>query len=337
MKLSVVIPFHNDFEVIHDTIISLLWECNHEEAEIIVVNDGSVFPNNRFRPLEVDYKRVIVVNNPVNFGVGYSIDRGVEEALGDIIVICGADIQPRQGWYEKVISHVAQTPDTLGCAVCVNKGTGKRHYGAELLIQVGKEDLPENSPLRNLPTYTALFEAQWRKTEGISEGVNEGVNEGTKIPCALGAFYWTSKRYYQFIGGFDTKPNTRWRGHQNYGSLESYISLKSWLGGGGVTLYPDIEAEHLFSRADGKNKFTKGLRSADRHWFNRLTIAHTMVHDERLLKSILNYPLPELNLNTANKHIQRSHAEIELIRERNKLIFTRDMAGFMEMFNYKLK
>jgi glycosyltransferase involved in cell wall biosynthesis len=328
MKLSVVIPFKNDFEVIHDTLISLLWECNHEDAEIIVVNDGSVYPSNKFRHTTFEYKRVRVINNPVSFGVGYAIDRGVEEALGDIIVISGSDVQPRQGWYERVLNYVNQTPDTLGCAVCVNKATGKKHYGAELLIQVGKEDLPENSPLRALPNYTALFEAQWRKEE---------VTEPSSIPCLLGAFYFTSKRYYQFIGGFDTKPTTRWVGHQMYGGLEPFISLKSWLVGGGVTLYPDIEAEHTFSRSVGIHKFSKGVRSADRHYFNRLWIAETMVLDERLREQILEYPLPELNLNTANKYIKKAYTEIEAVRERNKSIFTRTMAEYMEMFNYKLK
>jgi glycosyltransferase involved in cell wall biosynthesis len=328
MKLSVIIPFKNDFEIIHDTIINLLWECNHEEAEIIVVNDGSVFDSNKFRPLNVDYRRVRVINSPLSFGVGYSIDRGVSEATGDIIVICGSDVYPRAGWYEKVLDAVNQTPDTLGCSVCVDKENGKKHYGAELLIEVGKEDLPENSPLRLYPTYTALFEAQWRKEE---------TTEVTEIPCALGAFYFTSKRYFKLLGGFDTMPNTRWRGHTAYGSLETFISLKSWLVGGGVTLYPDIEAEHIFNRADGKDKFAKGLRSADRHWFNRLHIAYTMVHDERLLKSILDYPLPELNLNTAKKYIRRDFPYIEKIIARNKSIFTHDVAWFLDRFNYKLK
>jgi glycosyltransferase involved in cell wall biosynthesis len=328
MKLSVVIPFKNDFEVIHDTIISLLWECNHEEAEIIVVNDGSVYPSNKFRPLAFDYKRVRVINNPVGFGVGYALDRGVKEATGDTIVICGSDVQPRQGWYERVLNYVNQTPDTLGCAVCVSKETGKKHYGAELLIQVCKEDLPPNSPLRALPSYTALFEAQWRKEE---------TTEQLSIPCALGAFYWTSKRYYEFIGGFDTKKNSCRMGHSFWGSLEPYISLKSWLVGGGVTLYPDIEAEHQFSRIDIKTRFTKGVRGEDKHWWNRLFIAHTMVHDEQLLKQILDYPKKELNFNVASREIKRNWSNVQEVKERNKLIFTKTVQQFMDDFGYKLK
>jgi hypothetical protein len=58
------------------------------------------------------------------------------------------------------------------------------------------------------------------------------------VPCILGAAYGVSKKWYKYLDGF-------W-GHKKWGTLEPYISLKSYLFGGNCLTAPHIETAHIF-------------------------------------------------------------------------------------------
>jgi hypothetical protein len=205
-----------------------------------------------------------------------------------------------------------------------------RRYGAELLFTVDENDLPTESSLRKRKGgYTSLFKAKWMNGK-LSD-------EPYEIPCILGAFYFTSKDYYNKIHGWDTEAGKRYCGHHQWGSLEPYISLKSWLVGGGCTLYPDIEAGHVFSRIDKQHRFSKGVRSAEWMWWNSLFMAGTMILDDRLRLRLYNYVNPELNLNVARKMIMQHNDTILRIRERNRLKFKNTPEIFETKFGYKIK
>jgi len=94
MKVSVIIPVHNDFDYLDNTINSILWDSPSEEdgvdLEIVIINDGSIRQDGS--PLEMKdwwgYPEIIkVVNGDKCYGIGYSFDRGVELAQGEIIVL----------------------------------------------------------------------------------------------------------------------------------------------------------------------------------------------------------------------------------------------------------
>jgi len=340
--VSVCIIFRNDVELIYDTVDLLCEGTDPREFEIIIYNDGSVDSAGKFQPLEASsfHKyNLKVINNPIHFGIGYGFDRLVFQAIGDTIVLCGSDIRPRpRSWLTDVKNSVKSKPNTIGCAVCIGltpdnldldqEGRNIR-YGADLLFTVGINDLSVFSeiPQKN-PNYQALFEAKWRHEKDSDEPY--------EIPCALGAFYFLSKAYYEKIGGFDTKPNVRFRGHQVYGSLEPYISLKSWLVGGGVTLYPNIEVGHIFKRVEGGKIFDKRSVRHDYHAFNRFYIAHTMIFDEALRDRIINFLKPTLNVNRAKKYIRDNYSSVLEVKERNKLVFTNSLEYICERFEIKL-
>ena len=326
--ISIIIPTINDDEL--DTTLKHLLSTteDYSDIEIIIVNDGGEFPI-------CELQRVKLLNNGKNYGVGYSFDRGVEQAKGDIIVIMGGDVRPKHGWVEKVRNEVSRNPNTIGCATCVGINPTRmdlddprnfKRYGADLLFTVSKDDLPEKSPLRKRESYTALFKGKWK----------HGKESDTpyEIPCLMGAFYFTSKDYYMKIHGWDTQKNNLYTGHKYWSRLEPHLSLKSWLYGGGCTLYPDIEAGHIFARIPRVHRYRHGLRSQEWIWWNALWILETMILDEELRQKLYDFPNPELNLSRAKRLIKSHYGEIEKVRKRNEREFIYDHRIFTYKFNY---
>ena len=105
--LSIIIPYKNDEELIKEVVDNYCYGLDTSLFEIIVVNGGSCYPSGKFKPLELGFfsqQNVRVINVPISRGVGYSLDRGVEQAIGDIIIISGADVFPhRVKWFKDVI------------------------------------------------------------------------------------------------------------------------------------------------------------------------------------------------------------------------------------------
>ena len=324
--ISVCIPFRNDWTELPEVIGHLLSTATGE-MEVIVVNDGSTEHSGRFKPLQIGLDEVKVINNPVSFGVGYSFDRAVEIASHDTIVLMGCDVFAEDGWYDKVIEAVNQRPESIGCAVCVgDKPPYRNYYGADLLFTMGNDDLPANSKLRDRTGgYTNLFKGKWRDKKG---------DETYDLPCLMGAFYFTTKGYYQKIHGFDTEVKNRYMGHRFWGSLEPYLSLKSWLHGGGCYLTPHIEATHIFNRADKRNRVDKGARSAEWIWWNVLFAYETMILSEYQRNRFFDFMNYELNWGVAKKMIRQNYPTIERIRERNRQEFKNDLSIFTEKFGY---
>jgi len=333
--ISVCIAFRNDFEQIDSVIDHLLDTAQSDDLEIIVYNDGSVYGSNKPRPLKINHPNVRVINNNKSFGVGYAFDRMVSETKGDIIVLMGSDVYPREGWYADVRNAVERNPGTLGCATCIGLNKTRmsldnpknfKRYGADLLFTVSDDDLPKDSALRlRHGGYTDLFKAKWL--------LGKQSDELYEIPCVLGAFYFCTKEYYTKLGGWDTEPNNRYCGHQRWGHLEPYISLKSWLVGGGCILYPDIEAGHVFSRVTIYNQWSKGGRSAEWMWWNALFMLETMIFDSKIRQKLYDFVHPELNLGVAKKMIKDHYANVERVREQNRLKFKYDHTIFTEKFN----
>lgn len=343
--VSVIIPIHQDTEFLQSVIRTLCDGQYLKSFEIILVNDGSRQGNTKpliIDPKEYQYPNVRVINYPVRRGVGAAFDLGVSQSLGDTIVLMGNDVIVRRlSWLKDVENAVKNYPDTIGCSASVGLSPDnldldhkdrKVRYGANLLIQVGVDDLPKDSKIRKeRPNYTSIMDGQWRKKE---EKTSESPYE---IPCLMGAFYFCTKEYYTKIGGWDTDAKIRWQGHRTWGSLEPMISLKSWLAGGGITMFPQIETGHIFGRIDKRKRFQKGSRSAIDTWWNRIWSVETQVMDENLRKQILGFVRPEKNYNIALREIRRNYDNVLKVRERNKTIFTHDLQWFLDRFGVILK
>ena len=96
MKVSVVIPQYKHYDLLHQVIFDLYKYCRQDVDEIVIVDDASNDPDlddyikigmgMRFFPTRV-------FTNNENIGFLKTVNRGVEKASGDIVVILSNDVR----------------------------------------------------------------------------------------------------------------------------------------------------------------------------------------------------------------------------------------------------
>ena len=235
-EISVVIPYHDEkLSFITDTINSIK-DTIDVSYEIIVVDDCSKAPLSSI-------EGVTILRHKKHKGVGLAFDTGVKRAKSDNLFLMGSDIRfIPNGWASKMIAEIDQHPKAFVCTTCIGlnaeseegmdiniRRNRSRRNGANILIfhdQQSHSKKPKN--FRN------ILEAQWLP---LYRGESK---ESFDIPCILGAAYGVKKDWYNYIDG--------WWGHRSWGTLEPYISLKSWFMGGSCRTAPDIYTGHIFKR-----------------------------------------------------------------------------------------
>ena len=92
IKISVIIPCYNQEELVIRAIDSI---PKRDDIEIIVIDDGS--EDNtwaeliRYRNEHPELLNLILLWNEENKGVGYTVNRGYDNAKGEYIVLLGSD------------------------------------------------------------------------------------------------------------------------------------------------------------------------------------------------------------------------------------------------------
>jgi glycosyltransferase involved in cell wall biosynthesis len=104
MKLSIIIPCYNEISTIEKIVEKIKKNYKHIH-EIIIVDDFSTDgTRQKIENLNVD--RVIYNNS--NYGKGFSIRKGIEQASGDIILIQDADLEYEPQDYYKLIAPIKE-------------------------------------------------------------------------------------------------------------------------------------------------------------------------------------------------------------------------------------
>tara|TARA_B100000989_G_scaffold299057_1_gene292648 strand:- start:11934 stop:12617 length:684 start_codon:yes stop_codon:yes gene_type:complete len=104
LKISIIIPCYNEKNTLEILIDKVKSKCNLEH-EIIVVDD---FSNDGSREVlkNINHKIDKIILNEKNFGKGYSIRKGYENAIGDIIIIQDADLEYDPSDYESLLNPI---------------------------------------------------------------------------------------------------------------------------------------------------------------------------------------------------------------------------------------
>ncbi len=123
-ELSIVIPTYNEEEGITTILEDLCGELALNDAEIIVVDDGST---DRTYEIVQRFPRVRLIKHHVNKGYGASISTGIKASNGRYVVWCDSDGQHRA----EDVSRVAHTLIIEDLDYCIGHWSRVRFQGSE--------------------------------------------------------------------------------------------------------------------------------------------------------------------------------------------------------------
>lgn len=100
-KLSVIIPNYNGEDLLAKNLPQVLKNC--PASEIIVVDDASSDSSQAL--VKRKFKNVRLLVNNKNLGFPVTVNRGVANAKGDLILLLNSDVSPRKNFCEPALSH----------------------------------------------------------------------------------------------------------------------------------------------------------------------------------------------------------------------------------------
>ena len=104
--ISIIIPVYNEEKTIK-IILNKVLKQNDFNKEIIVINDFST--DNTKSLIEDEFlERVKLINNDRNYGKGFSVKKGIEAALGDVILIQDGDLEYDPSDYQKLLKPLIE-------------------------------------------------------------------------------------------------------------------------------------------------------------------------------------------------------------------------------------
>jgi glycosyltransferase involved in cell wall biosynthesis len=109
--VSVIAPLYNKAKYVADAIKSVLNQ-SFQDFELIVVDDASTDDSMSIVDQFVD-ERIVKFHNKENRGVSFTLNRGVEEAKGQLIALIGADDAYFQTKLQKQVALLEKFPEDV--------------------------------------------------------------------------------------------------------------------------------------------------------------------------------------------------------------------------------
>lgn len=175
MNISVIIPNYNGEKVLKKNLPKVIEEVRN--AEVIVVDDASTDGS-----LEVlnDFKsKIKVLKNEKNVGFSSAVNRGVEEAKGEIVILLNTDVIPERGFLAPLLSHFDD--DKIFAVGCMDKsmeegktvlrGRGVGFWKRGFLIH-SRGDVSKNNTLWVSGGSSAFRKSIWEKLNGFNSLYN---------------------------------------------------------------------------------------------------------------------------------------------------------------------
>jgi GT2 family glycosyltransferase len=115
MKISVIIPNYNGEKILRKNLPRVFDAVG--DAEVIVVDDAST--DGSLNELTLFKEKIVLVKNERNLGFSSSVNRGVEAAKGEIVILLNTDVIPEKGFLTPLLSHFSK--DKIFAVGCMDK------------------------------------------------------------------------------------------------------------------------------------------------------------------------------------------------------------------------
>src|SRR3954468_10227593 len=128
-SLTIVIPAFNEERRLDSTLNKLdaFLKAEDWNAEIIVVDDGSTDGTARLVTREMQHKPYLrLLQNHINRGKGFSLRRGVEAALGEVVLLSDADLSVPIEEAQKLLQSISDGAN-IGIGSRAIDAGGERH------------------------------------------------------------------------------------------------------------------------------------------------------------------------------------------------------------------
>lgn len=224
--LTVLIPFKNERDEVARTCKSVR-DTAGDRIDIIVLNDDSDKDydyRTALQPYDVEYHE-----SDHRLGSSMGKQRCVELCRTPYFLILDAHCRIyTPDWLDRAIAVLSRNENCIYCCA----------------VQYFSDETDHQSP-NHMKAYggfwdynvKSILSCAWNTKNLLP--VNKYIRKSKRtfdIPCILGANYLCSKRWWNHLDGFN--------GLLLYGREETFISAKSWMGGGKVQCIPGILTGH---------------------------------------------------------------------------------------------
>ncbi len=113
MNISVVIPNYNGVQLFPETLPTVFEALDHSglEYEVILIDDCST--DHSVQYLQENYPQIRLFSNEKNSGFSKTINKGIQNAHFDLILLLNSDIKLTPGYFEKQVGYFTRE-DTFG-------------------------------------------------------------------------------------------------------------------------------------------------------------------------------------------------------------------------------
>lgn len=101
MKISIVIPNWNGYALLKKHLATVLSAA--DGSQVIIVDDASTDDSVRF--LKTNFPSVVVIEQREHLGFASTVNKGVEKAKGDIIILLNTDVEPDKDFIKPLTKH----------------------------------------------------------------------------------------------------------------------------------------------------------------------------------------------------------------------------------------
>lgn len=172
MKISIIIPNYNGEELLKRNLPKVMEAVG--DAEIIVVDDASF--DGSMEILKSFKEKIKVIKNEKNLGFSSTVNRGVKEARGEIVVLLNTDVVPEKRFLAPLLSHFKDEKIfAVGCmdksiedGKIILRGRGVGRWKRGFLIH-SRGEIGKTNTLWVNGGSGAFRKNIWEKLEGFSE------------------------------------------------------------------------------------------------------------------------------------------------------------------------